>query len=489
MPEAEKPSPATVPDDDSDLSRFGYAQELFRSMGGFSNFAISFSIISILTGAVTLYGYGLEMGGPLEMTLGWPIATFFMLMVAASMGELCSAYPTSGAMYHWAVALGSPAAGWFVAWFNILGLIAAQAGINYSCAQIILPFLDIAATPRNLFLMFAFITLNQGVLNHYGVRLVAILNDLSVTVHILGVLIIVGAIFWLAPLQPVSFLTTAVNSNKRSPYWWAFLLGLLQAQWTFTGFDASAHMAEETHDPRRRAPWGIVLSVAVSGFVGYLLLLSLTIAVRDLPGILHARDAGGNQVPAAIAVLQKAIGPRFGSAMGALASMAMWFCGLSCIASASRVLFSLARDNGTPASALLRRVHPRHGTPGPAIWAIVGASIAAMVWTGAIPVVTSLSTVALYVAYVIPLMLGLRARRRGHPWTKWAVWNLGPAGSMVNAVAILYTVFICVVLVMPPNLLAGQTFGGLVLALAALWLWKARSSYAGPDWSAKEMDQ
>src|SRR5437867_7101246 len=164
--------------DRADLGRFGYAQELFRSMGGFSNFAISFSIISILTGAVTLYGYGLDMGGPLEMTLGWPIATGFTLTVALSMAELCSAYPTAGAMYHWAADLGGPGAGWYVAWLNIFGLIAAQAGINYSCAQFILPFLGVASTGRNLFLMFALILITQGVLNHYGVRLVAILNDL-----------------------------------------------------------------------------------------------------------------------------------------------------------------------------------------------------------------------------------------------------------------------------------------------------------------------
>src|SRR5262250_2795714 len=127
--------------DEQELGKLGYAQELFRSMGGFSNFAISFSIISILTGAVTLYGYGLEMGGPLEMSLGWPLATLLTLTVAASMAELCSAYPTAGAMYHWAADLGGPGAGWLVAWLNIFGLIAAQAGINYSCAQFILPFL------------------------------------------------------------------------------------------------------------------------------------------------------------------------------------------------------------------------------------------------------------------------------------------------------------------------------------------------------------
>jgi amino acid transporter len=106
--------------DELDLQGFGYAQELFRNMGGFSNFAISFSIISILTGAVTLYGYGLEMGGPLEMSLEWPVATFFTLALAASMAELCSAYPTAGAMDHWATALGGTACGWFVAWLNIM---------------------------------------------------------------------------------------------------------------------------------------------------------------------------------------------------------------------------------------------------------------------------------------------------------------------------------------------------------------------------------
>src|SRR6516162_4947961 len=96
----ETPQMASTRPDSQDLSRFGYAQELLRGMGGFSNFAISFSIISILTGAVTLYGYGLEMGGPLEMTIGWPVATVFTLTLAACMAELCSAYPTAGATYH-----------------------------------------------------------------------------------------------------------------------------------------------------------------------------------------------------------------------------------------------------------------------------------------------------------------------------------------------------------------------------------------------------
>ena len=469
--------------DQEDLRHFGYAQELFRSMGGFSNFAISFSIISILTGAVTLYGYGLEMGGPLEMTFGWPLATLFTLTVAASMAELCSAYPTAGAMYHWAADLGGSGAGWFVAWLNIFGLIAAQAGINYSCAQFILPFLGVASTPRTLLLTFAFILITQGLLNHYGVKMVSILNDLSVTVHIIGVVVLVAALLFLAPKQPVSFLFHAVNSNGRSFYWWAFVLGLLQAQWTYTGFDASAHMAEETEDPRRRAPWGIVLSVAVSGVVGYLLLIALTLAIRTIPGALSAKDAGGNAIPAVIAILDTALGARAGNAMAALASMAMWFCGLACITSASRALYSLARDEGTPYSGLLRSVNKTQGPPAPAIWSIVLASIAAMIWTEAVPVVTSLSTVALYLAYIIPVALGLRARRAGSDWPKAAVWNLGRFGPAVNVIAIAYAVFICIVLVMPPNQRAGETLAGLLIALAALYAFVARRRYKGPKWS------
>jgi len=466
--------------DEQDLKGFGYAQELFRSMGGFSNFAISFSIISILTGAVTLFGYGLEMGGPLEMTLGWPIATIFTLALAASMAELCSAYPTSGAMYHWAAALGGPGWAWFVAWISIAGSIASQAGINYSCAQFVLPFLGLPATPTNTFAMFAFTLLIHGLLNHYGLRVVARLNDLSVTLHILGVAAIAIAVFWFAPRQPIAFLTQAVNSNGRSPYMWAFLLGLLQAQWTYTGFDASAHMTEETADPRRVAPWGIVLSVAVSGVAGYALLIALTLAIQTIPGALGAKDAQGNPIPAAIAILQTALGAKFGNAMAAMASVAMWFCGLASLTNVSRGIYSLARDNGMPMAHWLRRVNAKHGTPGPAIWSGVAASLAAMAWTGAVPIVVSLGTVAIYLGYVIPVILGLRAGRPAGPWT------LGRWSKPVAWIAIAYAVFISFVLVMPPNDLAGKTLGGVLAALGLLYWFEVRHKFRGPEWAREQ---
>jgi amino acid transporter len=258
---------------------------------------------------------------------------------------------------------------------------------------------------------------------------------------------------------------------------------LLQAQWTYTGFDGSAHMAEETQDPRRRAPWGIVLSVMVSGVVGYVLLLALTAAIHSIPAALHTKDAHGDELPAVIAILESALGARAGNAMSALASMAMWFCGLSCITSASRALYSLARDEGTPAAGWVRRVNARHGTPAVSIWLIVAASFAAMVWTGAVPVVTSLSTVTLYLAYTIPVLLGWRARRAGSAWPSAAVWTLGRFGPVLNLVAIAYAAVICVVMVLPPNLLALKTLAGLLAALGVLYAAIARRKFRGPRWS------
>jgi amino acid transporter len=459
--------------DEQDLGHFGYAQELFRSMGGFSNFAISFSIISILTGAVTLYGYGLKMGGPLEMSLGWPLATVFTLLLAASMAELCSAYPTSGAMYHWAAALGGRTAAWFVASLNIVGLIAALAGINFSAAQFVLPFLGISPSSTHIFLMFALTLVVHGLINHFGVRLVAVLNNTSVVIHIIGVFAIAGVLFWFAPRQPISFLASGGTSSGH-PYAWAFLLGLLQAHWTYTGFDGSAHMAEETRDPRRVAPWGMVIAVGVSGVVGYILLLAITLAIRSVPAVLAAQDA------------QTGLGYRFGNALAAIASMAMWFCGLSCVTSASRAIYSLARDHGTPFAGIMQQVSAKHGTPVAAIWATVIASLAAMAWTGAVPIVTSLSTVALYLAYVIPVALGLRARLRGSDWPTLAKWTLGRWGPALNGIALVYTFFICFVLMMPPNQLAAKTLAGVLAALTLIYIFEVRRKYVTPGWVSEQ---
>ncbi len=457
----------------------GYAQELFRGMGGFSNFALSFSNISILTGAVTLYDYGLSMGGPAEMAFGWPLVAFFTLAVAASMAELASVYPTSGGIYHWSAILGGPGWGWFTAWVNIAGLVATLAGVDYGCAQFITPLTGLRSTPVTVLAVYAGILISHGLINHIGIRVVTRLNDLSVTVHIAGVAVIVGALLLFTPKQPLSYFWRPVTTSH-FPYAWAFLLGLLQAQWTFTGYDASAHVAEETIDPRRRAPWGILNSVVISAVAGYLLLLALTLAIHNLPAVLAATDAGGNKIPAVIAILQQALGSRAGAATSLLAALAMWFCGLSTVTSTSRAVYAFARDRGMPLSHWWRHVGKRFRTPAAAIWLVAATAWVCSVYSGAYSVVTSISTVGIYVSYGIPILLYWRNRRSSNAIPP-GPWNLGRWGIAINAVALLWTAGISIMLVMPPNQLAGKTIAALAAGLGLWYILRERHRFKGPE--------
>ncbi len=480
-----KPSDHEKPDarvDARELSKLGYAQELFRTMGGFSNFAISFSIISILTGAVTLYGHGLKMGGPAEMAFGWPLVTFFTLAVVCSMAELASALPTSGAMYHWSCLLGGKGWGWFTAWFNIVGQIAAIAGIDYGCALFVTPLVGLEATTRNLLIVYAAVLLSHALINHFGIRLVAWLNDFSVTVHIVGVIVIVGALLLFAPKQPAGFFFARVTSNDDGwPYWWAFVIGLLQAIWTFTGYDASASVSEETVAPRRRAPWGMVMAVAVSSVVGYLLLIALTLSIKDIGAALDSKDASGNSIPSVIAILTVALGERAGSRFSALAAMAMWFCGLSAVTWSSRVIWAFARDEGAPASALWKRVSHKHSTPVYAIWLCVVAAFLVAVYSGAYAVVTSISAIGLYISYVIPVFLHLRAGK-----IERGPWHLGEYGRAINVVAVLWVIFLSVILSLADFIHTGLSIMAVTIALALWYGLRERRRFKGPSWAAAQ---
>ena len=262
------------------------------------------------------------------------------------------------------------------------------------------------------------------------------------------------------------------------------MLGLLQAAWTYTGYDASAHVAEETLDPRRRAPWGIVLSVVVSGVFGYLLLLSLTWAIPSISGVLNAKDAAGNALPAVLAIVIAGLGQQAGKAVLLLAVAAMWFCGLSSVTSVSRVIYALARDKGLPMAKFWCKTHPQHKTPGAAIWLSVIVAFLALAYNASYSVVTSLSVVGCYLAYNIPVYLGWRRKRQ---WMdKRGPWNLGRHSNLINVLALVWTVFICTIMIMPPNALAGISLAVVLAVLYALHRFTGPHEIRKPAWAAAE---
>jgi amino acid transporter len=284
------PDHADLDDDARHLAELGYTQELHRGMSGFSNFAVSFSIISILAGCITSYGIALRSGGPSTLVLGWLIVGILVLAVAGAMAEVCSRYPTAGGLYFWAGRLAKKNKrewAWFTGWFNFLGEVAVTAAIDFGCATTWMAFMNLVwgveATPARTFALFVAIIVVHGLLNTFGVNLVSLLSNVSAWWHVGGVLVIVAAL-WILPEshQSVSWTLTGFHNETGwtfLPY--VFLMGLLMAQYTYTGYDASAHVAEETKNASVAAPRGIVTSVLVSVIGGFILLYSITASITD----------------------------------------------------------------------------------------------------------------------------------------------------------------------------------------------------------------
>jgi len=201
---------AVIDDDRAELNQLGYAQELKRGMGGFSNFAISFSIISILAGGMTSYWLGMVTGGPRVITLGWIIVGFFALLVGMAMGEICSSYPTAGGLYFWSAKLArknAPMWSWFTGWFNLIGQIGVIASVDYALAIFIGYFIrmfdgDFKLTVWTIYGIFLAVLIAHGLLNTFGVHLVRLLGDISVWWHVAGVAVIFCIFMFTGDKQP-----------------------------------------------------------------------------------------------------------------------------------------------------------------------------------------------------------------------------------------------------------------------------------------------
>jgi amino acid transporter len=471
------------------LHGLGYAQELYRAMGGFSNFAISFTIISILSGALTLFGAGMFSAGPVAGSIGWPLVSIFVVIVGLSMAELASAYPTAGGLYYWSSKLGGPGWGWYTGWFNLLGQFAITAGIDYGMAFFVdfwlnLKFPNFPTDAKAILITYAIILAVHATMNILGIRLVALLNDISVWWHIGGVLLIVGALLFFAPHNPggLSFAFKTGFTQSGFPFWYAFLLGLLLAQYTFTGYDASAHVSEETVGANTRAPWGIVMSIVVSAIAGYILLMGLILAIPDLS---KAAGLGYGAVPY---ILQSGLGTDTAFVLIGVAVVAQFFCGMSSVTSNSRMIYAFSRDGAMPLSKTWHTLSRRRIPANAVVLAVVCAFLLAVpsLWnTVAYFAITSISVIGLYIAYAIPVLL-----RRLNPNFVHGVWHLGRYSAIIGWVAVVWVAFISILFMLPAisdwrtnpadfNYTPVVVLGSLIL-LTIWWLVSVRKWFKGP---------
>ena len=478
--------------DEKRLHELGYAQELSRTMSGFSNFAVSFTIISILSGCLTLYGFGMNTGGPALIVWGWPFVGLMTLIVGLAMAEVCSSFPTAGGLYYWSAKL-APSNGamwsWFTGWFNFLGQVAVTAGIDFGAAFFINAFLDLqfgfTATPPHTILIFGCVLVLHGLLNTFGVKLVSLLNDISVWWHIVGVLVIVGALVVIpAEHQSAEYVfTTFVNNTGWTSTFYVALLGLLLAQYTFTGYDASAHMTEETHDAARSGPRGIVMSIVVSLVAGWVLLVGITFAIQDYDGALTSSTG----VPPA-QIFIDALGVTGGKLLLLVAIGAQLFCGMSSVTANSRMIYAFSRDGALPGSAFWHKINKKTRTPTNAIWLAAGGAFVLglpYLWNAtAYAAVTSIAVIGLYIAYVLPTFLRLL---QGDKFQR-GPWHLGRWSRPIGIVAVAWVAFITVLFMLPQvSPVDVSTFNYtpvavlVVLGFAGIWwLVSARTWFTGP---------
>jgi amino acid permease (GABA permease) len=485
----------TVPealDDEKRLHELGYAQELMRRMSGFSNFAVSFTIISILSGCLTLYGFGMLTGGPVVIVWGWPFVGVMTLFVGLAMAEVCSSFPTAGGLYYWAAKLApqksAPAWSWFTGWFNFLGQVAVTAGIDFGASLFVHAFLTLAfnlsAAHWITVVIYAVVLFVHGMLNQFGIRLVALLNDVSVWWHLVGVVIIVVALAFVpAHHQSASFVFGHFN-NGTGLAWGSFyiiLIGLLLAQYTFTGYDASAHMTEETHKAATAGPRGIVMSIVVSLFAGWVLLIGVTFAIQ------HYASASLAPVPGAQVIID-AMGTTGAELLLLIVIGAQLFCGMSSVTANSRMIYAFSRDGALPGSSFWHRVNKRTRTPTNAIWLAAGGALILglpYLWNyAAYAAVTSIATIGLYIAYVTPTFLRLR---KGEDF-KRGPWHLGRWSYVVGWTAVVWVVIIFFLFMLPQvGPITFATFNYAVFAVLAVigfagiyWLVSARHWFKGP---------
>ncbi|KAK3162989.1 hypothetical protein QOZ80_1BG0096240 [Eleusine coracana subsp. coracana] len=491
------------------LHQLGYKQELKRGLSVLSNFAFSFSIISVLTGVTTTYNTGLRYGGPVSMTLGWLVVAAFNGCVALSMAEICSAYPTSGGLYYWSAKLAgkdwAPLASWITGWFNIVGQWAGTTSIDFALAQIVQVIVLLGTGGLNgggymaskyvVLAIYGAILIIHGIINSLPIQWLALFGQLGAFCNVAGIFTLVILIPAVAKERAsVEFIFTHFNSDNGMGIHdktYILAVGLLMSQYSLVGYDASAHMTEETKNADRSGPMGIITSVALSSMFGWIYLIALTSIMTDIPYLLSPEnDAGGYAIAQA---LYNIFHRRYGSGVGGLLCMgiiatAAFLCGCSCITSNSRMAYAFSRDGAMPFSHVWYRVNKQE-VPLNSVWLSAAvAFVMALTSLGsqvAFQAMLSICTIGFYIAYGLPIFFRVTTARKSFVP---GPFHLGKFGVVVGWVAVAWVALVTVLFSLPVAYPVAQdnfnytpvAVGGVLFLCVGAWVLNARFWFKGP---------
>jgi urea carboxylase system permease len=450
--------------DDAQLRSLGIKPELRRTLGFLSNFAIAFSFISVSTGSFGNFGAGIGLGGP-AFFWSWPFVVAGQMLVALVFAELASHFPVAGSIYQWSKRLSNRTLGWFTGWFYFWAQVVTVSAVAVIVGYVVAgftgggqEFLD-SPSPLGISNMHTFIALTALVLttlvNAFGVRLLALLNNIGVATEILGMLVFALVLLFFSNNQPVSviFDTAGAEAAQNGNLVATFALGLFMSIFILYGFDTAGTFGEETIDAGRQAPRGVISSVLVSGAVGVVFFLAVILAIPSVPDTMAEGLAGGFPIATIIQAnltTEIAAGITFGELYLLVILASVFVCTLAIQGAATRMMFSMGRDRRLPLGGVWGRVNQTFRTPANAAIAVGVLAALPILVTGPFGgfVLSICATGLIYLSYFLCNIGVLTARRRG--WPHRPAWfNLGRLGMPVNILALIY--------------------GGLMILNIALW--------------------
>jgi len=477
--------------DKSHLHKMGYAQELSRRMSGFSNFAISFSIICILAGGITAFPLGLSATGGASIGVGWLTGGLLALIVAIAMGQIASAYPTAGGLYHWGSILGGRFIGWATAWLNLLGLIfvvsSVDVGVYFLFRDLVASGvfgMDIAAWgATHQLVIVGLILISQAAFNHYGIKMTTMLTDFSgYLIFFVAIVLTISLLVFSPVALDFSRLTTFTNFTgdvgggvipRTENMSYAFLIGLILVCYTITGYDASAHTSEETTNAQVNVPKGMWQAVIYSVIFGFLMVSAF---VLTMPSVAEGAATGFGSF---VYVMDSSLMPiwlRSFLFIGIV--VANYLCALAGMTSASRMMFAFARDGGLPFSKWLSHVSTIYRTPTYATWVAAFIAFLSTVWNGAFLVLATGCAVFLYLSYILPVAAGIFAE--GKTWKEKGPFNLGGLSKPIAVIAVLGGLLLGWTGFQPPNQAVGQLTVYFIAFLVILWFAFENKRFQGP---------
>lgn len=475
------------------LHKLGYAQELARRMSGFSNFAISFSIICIMAGGISAFPAAFNALGSGGAFLIWLVGGILALSVAFGLGQIASSFPTAGGLYHWSSHLGGKAWGWATAWFNLIGLVCVVSSVDVLLYTVFFKDLllgvelGVDVSTFGLYHQLGFVAIvliSQALLNHFGIDVTTKLTDFSGYFILVITVVLIIAMFAFSPVAlDFSRLTDMTNYTgdtgggvvpfRTESVAFAFLLGLSYVCYTITGFDASAHTSEETQDAQVNVPKGMWTAVFWSWTFG---LVAVAAYVLTMPSVEEGAALGWGSFTYVWASSNM---PGWLSLILAISLVIVnYICALAGLTSTSRMMYAFARDGGLPGSKALADVSVKYRTPVAAIWVSAILAFLSTLYAPAYLVLAVACAVFLYISMVMPIAAGLLAEG-GPKWKEKGPFNLGGLSKPNAVLATIFGITLAISGFFPPNEKVFQFTIVFIVVLVVVWFGFERNRFEG----------